>query len=406
MGFFDDETVSKNLPGMVKGKAVSCVKCGLLNKCKTPKFELSGQGQKGILIIHGYPSKREDQTSRHNTSKSGMRLKQILLDMNVNIDQDCYSTHAVACKPAGELPPSEFELACCRRRLTAQIEELQPKLIIALGIVSLKGVIEHRWYGGLGSMDIWRGWQIPDQYLGCWLCPTYHPSTLEDWQNSSKELIFKQDLRRALLCLRKKFPVIPDPQDKVTIVRDEKEIQQLCKFAMKFPLVSVDFETTGLKPQAEGHRIVSMSYSVNADSAVSFPIPDTKMPLIYIKRLLASRRTKKMAHNMKFETTWAKAIWDCDITAWEWDSMLAAHLIDNREGITGLKFQVYVQFGHAGYDHHIKKYLKSKDEKNGNSMNKIHQANMTKLLLYGGLDSLWQFRLAMLQMKKIEKDIK
>jgi len=30
---------------------------------------------------------------------------------------------------------------------------------------------------------------------------------------------------------------------------------------------------------------------------------------------------------------------------WLWDSMLAAHLIDNRKGVTDLKFQAYVSLG-------------------------------------------------------------
>jgi hypothetical protein len=84
--------------------------------------------------------------------------------------------------------------------------------------------------------------------------------------------------------------------------------------------------------------------------------------------------------------------------------MLAAHIIDNRFGVTGLKFQSYVRFGVLGYDDDVAPYLKAKDS---NSVNRIMELaetkeGMRKLLLYNGIDSLMEYRLAVLQKLSLE----
>ena len=78
--------------------------------------------------------------------------------------------------------------------------------------------------------------------------------------------------------------------------------------------------------------------------------------------------------------------------------MQAAHVLDNRPGITGLKFQAYVNMGQPPYDDKVGSYLKSA----GSSIpNRIHEVDPKELLLYGGLDSLLEFRLAKIQMRRM-----
>jgi hypothetical protein len=87
-----------------------------------------------------------------------------------------------------------------------------------------------------------------------------------------------------------------------------------------------------------------------------------------------------------------------------WDSQLAAHILDNRKGITGLKFQSYVEIGLEDYSSHIDTYIKSSDGESSNSFNKIMElvdVDKHSLLLYNGLDSLAGYKLTEIQMKKM-----
>jgi hypothetical protein len=108
---------------------------------------------------------------------------------------------------------------------------------------------------------------------------------------------------------------------------------------------------------------------------------------------------------MKFEDTWAAWRLGVHVGGWAWDTMLAAHVLDNRPGISGLKFQAYVRYGIGGYNTEVKPYLESPG-KNGNAHNRIEELIKTatgrqRLLVYCGMDALLERRLALDQMKEM-----
>jgi len=110
-----------------------------------------------------------------------------------------------------------------------------------------------------------------------------------------------------------------------------------------------------------------------------------------------------MSHNMKFEETWSVVRLRQPVQNWGWDSMQAAHVLDNRTGVTGLKFQTYVNFGVVDYASEVAPYLRAKDN-NGNAINRIMElvempGGKEKLLEYCGLDAIYEHRLALIQQK-------
>jgi DNA polymerase-1 len=74
--------------------------------------------------------------------------------------------------------------------------------------------------------------------------------------------------------------------------------------------------------------------------------------------------------------------------------------------VTGLKYQTYVNLGVVDYDSSIEPYLKGTDDKDSNSFNQVRSllgspAKVHDLLLYNGLDSLFEFKLREIQQKKL-----
>ena len=55
--------------------------------------------------------------------------------------------------------------------------------------------------------------------------------------------------------------------------------------------------------------------------------------------------------------------------------MIAAHVIDNRSGITSVKFQSLLLFGQERYDNHLEHFLRN--EKGSNKANRIHEIDPT-----------------------------
>jgi hypothetical protein len=195
-----------------------------------------------------------------------------------------------------------------------------------------------------------------------------------------------------------KIPFLKYKEPKIEVIEDLSILNDITS-----DLISFDYETTGIKPQADGHRIVCTSVADSPDHVYVFMMPRTKREREPFTSLLGNPLIGKMAHNMKFEDTWTNVRLKTEVNGWNWDSMLAAHVLDNRTGVTGLKFQTYVNFGVIDYDSEISSFLHS-NEKGGNEMNTVMklieiEEGRNKLLHYCALDSIFEYRLAMKQIK-------
>jgi len=240
----------------------------------------------------------------------------------------------------------------------------------------------------------WRGWTIPDRDFKCWVCPVFHPSFVSRAEGKEVETIWKQDLQRAVDCVEKPLPRYRKP--KVEIIEDLSILHNL-----KSKQVAFDYETTGLKPHARGHRIICASVARSENHCFVFMMPKKKRDRQPFIDLLADKSIVKMAHNIKFEEVWGVVRLRQPVQNWIWDSMLAAHILDNRPGVTGLKFQTYVHFGIVDYSSEVAPYLQA-NQKGGNELNRIHEllekpGGAGKLMHYCALDSIYEYRLALLQ---------
>jgi uracil-DNA glycosylase family 4 len=91
----------------------------------------------------------------------------------------------------GNRPPTESEMAHCLPYLRAQIEIVNPRLLVALGATAAKGLLGHGTFGALGEV---RGrWH---EFGGRPLMVTYHPSyILRNPINRTKRLIWEDLLK-------------------------------------------------------------------------------------------------------------------------------------------------------------------------------------------------------------------
>lgn len=396
-GFFSEkETKSVSRPD---GKTYSCVSCGLATKSEHPKLRLQGNFKKGILLIGSCNTPEEDRSATLWRGKVGRFFESELSRLGIDIFEDCLTINAVGCTCE---EPTPYNIDCCRKNVIKAIEERKPQLVILLGIEAVVSVIGNRWKEGMGGIDKWRGWQIPDQDFNTWICPMYHPSEIFKDELGVSKVIWRKDLETALGFLKKR---VPEFKPNIKILRPD-ELSVLND--IKSDLVAFDFETTGIKPHGKGHKIISASLAYDDNNVYSFLIPEDKQGREPLERILTNPNIRKMAHNMKFELAWSLVRWKVEVKNMYWDSMIAAHVIDNRKDITRLKFLTYVMLGLPDYSSEVSPYLKS-GEKNGNAFNSITKlftipGGIEKLLTYGGMDSVVQYRIAEIQMKIIQNN--
>jgi uracil-DNA glycosylase len=397
-----------------KSKRMSCLDCGLDQGCNSSKMKAHGKGNKSVVWVGEAPGEVEDETGRQWQGKVGKALRRTLLKYDFDLFEDAVCINSINCRPPDNRAPSPQEIACCRSNVMSVINEVKPELIVLAGASAVESVVGSRISDNKEiKMGLWRGWTIPDRELQAWVCPVFHQSYVERSNSDDMpqvETVYLQDLERALGCLERKFPTPRDERECIQILMDEDEIRTALKKLMEDEpeFLAFDYETTGLKPYAPKHKIVCVSLAWDKNHAVSFPMPKEGKNLSRLLRILEHPRIKKIAQNMQFEWTWTKHLYDVSVEPWAWDTMLATHILDNRRGVTGLKFQAYAQFGVADYNSKIQPFLEGVG-KSINAHNRVmdlinKEPNGEKrLLTYCGMDALLEFRLAMKQMRRVVK---
>lgn len=398
-GFFNKKDLQSD---KITTTPISCASCGLYKNCKNPKIPPYGKFKKKILLIGDKPDRTDDRKNKPFQGKDSRVLKHVLKQLNIDIFRDCLATFAVNCftkKIKGN------QISCCRPKLLQTIEEHKPKLIILLGYGTLISVIGKNWKKKLGGLDRWRGFQIPDRNYKAWICPVFSPGFVnqskEDIGNLAK-VIWKQDLKKAIECLNKKIE-FQDESKYITYIESNKHFKAIWPRLMNADIMSFDYEGTGLKPHAKGHIITNTSACIGEKECYSWMNNAYKDKLF--KKVLQNPGIKKTAHNISFENLWSFVLLKAIVANWYWCSMNTAHILDNRRGISGLKFQTYINFGVSDYDSLISDYLISPKDLGANAFNKIlkffKEHDGRGALKYCGLDSIYGYKLTLKQMELI-----
>jgi len=390
----------------------TCASCGLNKGALNPKFEPYGNFKKEILLVADAPTVMDDKKGRPWTGTSGRLLKKTLAKYGVNIYEDCVTVYAVRCHPGRVKGKTKGikkkHISACRSKLKKDILKYRPKVILLFGQTAVESVIGEKWKKDLGKMDKWRGWAIPDIQYHAWVCPIYKPSLIIQQEKFPQfETIWKQDIQNALAHLNKSVPNYSNVNESVEICTTDSEITAGLEWVKKQKSFAWDIESTGLKPHnTKNHKIVCTAFATNKRAIV---VPKlTKQKHIDLYKDVLENQSKKIAHNMKFEHTWVHNIYGITVKNWWFDTMLGSHQLDSRTGVTGLKFQTLANFGIYDYDGDVNYLLKSEDEKDSNSTNKLvdieeDPINYKKVMIYCGMDALLTFKLYRKQIKQVWK---
>ncbi len=383
-----------------------CGICRLYEGCQSPKMPVAGKGKKGILVIGEAPGRTEDEQNKPFVGSSGQFLQDKLRKFGVELFRDCWVTNSLICRPPDNATPTPKQIDYCRPNIIRAIQELQPEVILLLGASAVKSVIPWVWKEDVGKIGRWVGWQIPNQKLDAYLCPTWHPSAIlrneRGKQDVVMELLFERHLQAA--CKLKGRPSAKGirrwkPEAEVRCIFDPAEADEYLDCFMvdaeitKRP-VSFDYECESLKPDNRELQIVSCALS---DGECTFAFPWHGRVIERMQQFLHSP-IPKVASNAKYEQRWTLREFGHGVRNWAFDTMLAAHMLDNRPGITSIKFQAFVLLGVDSWDEHIKPYLQAKGS---NEKNHIREVSLEQLLQYNGYDALFEWQVAQIQAKQL-----
>lgn len=364
----------------------NCALCGSAANCRTPK-QTTPREKADIVFVIGNPSDDSPDALTRGSYKALQGLCE-----RVGLSLATYTLiPAEACFGA-----SEGAWKHCQPLVASELARLNPKVVIPFGAKAAQSVIGRYWQRPAELYDRWFGYQIPCQQLNAWICPigTVAPQKA---QTEISQMWAYRWLRDAIRITKRPWENgVPDITKTVLLLTDPKKIQAFLKDAVKIGITACDYETTGLKPEWENHKLWSMSIAFVRDGklmSVAFPVYKENHDAI---RFYLTGPGKKIAANMKFEERWSYAKLGVRVNNWYWDTMQAAHIENPSRGVTGLKFQAFARLGVPFFADEVEKYFESEDNR---KVNNIAAAPMTALLTYNAIDSAVEFLLASVQMK-------
>ena len=150
-------------------ECMACTRCGL---CQTRHNVVFGVGPRDadIMFIGEGPGEQEDLKGEPFVGPAGKLLDDMLSIIDLS-RETCYIGNIVKCRPPRNRDPHETEQEACIGFLRNQVALIQPKIIVCLGRIAAKKIIDP-------EFRITREHGSWVQKGGIWMSATYHPSAL------------------------------------------------------------------------------------------------------------------------------------------------------------------------------------------------------------------------------------
>jgi DNA polymerase len=160
----------------LKRSILTCTRCPKLVASRTQVVYGVGNPFAELLFVGEAPGEEEDLRGEPFVGRAGQLLTKIIGAMEFT-REDIFIANVLKCRPdmpageSGNRKPKPTEMATCLPWLTQQIELIKPKVIVALGLTAVEGLL-----GEPRTMREVRGRWL--DYRGVPLMPTYHPAYL------------------------------------------------------------------------------------------------------------------------------------------------------------------------------------------------------------------------------------
>jgi DNA polymerase len=173
-----------------------CTRCKLHRLGRKQVVFGVGNPQADIMFIGEAPGADEDQQGEPFVGRAGQLLNKMIEAMGLR-RADVYIANIAKCRPPGNRAPERDECETCSPFLLRQIDVIQPKVLIALGAVAAKTLLQVN-----APMSELRGqWY---DFRGTPLAVTYHPAYLLRDPRQKKEAW--KDLQMVMRHLGMKIP--------------------------------------------------------------------------------------------------------------------------------------------------------------------------------------------------------
>ena len=168
-----------------------CLKCRRCPLHKGARNVVFGEGDPHarIMFIGEGPGGEEDRLGRPFVGAAGKLLDRIFSAAGWR-REELYIANIVKCRPPGNRNPMQEEIETCYPLLVKQIELIDPPIIVTLGAVAAKVLLDSRDFYITRERGKWR--QLGSRML----MPTFHPAAL--LRDPSKKRPVWEDIKQVM----------------------------------------------------------------------------------------------------------------------------------------------------------------------------------------------------------------
>jgi len=135
-----------------------------------------------VMIIGEGPGEQENLSGRPFVGAAGDLLNKMLMAIKIS-RKEAYIANIVKCRPPGNRNPESSERLACMPYLVEQIQVIQPKLLLVMGLVAAQSL-----FGNNNTL----GWHRDKihEFMGIPAYVTYHPAALlrnSNWKKPAWE---------------------------------------------------------------------------------------------------------------------------------------------------------------------------------------------------------------------------
>jgi len=180
----------------LRARAMVCQKCPHLAASRKNVVFGVGDVDSPLMFVGEAPGADEDEQGEPFVGKAGQLLTKIIQTMGFTRDT-VYIANILKCRPdtpgqtIGNRKPTSEEMKTCLPYLLAQVDLVQPQVIVALGAIAVEGLL-----GKTAGITRLRGqWQ---EFRAVPVMPTYHPAYLLRNQAPGERRKVWEDMLRVL----------------------------------------------------------------------------------------------------------------------------------------------------------------------------------------------------------------
>jgi DNA polymerase len=169
-----------------------CTRCKLHTLGRRQIVFGVGHPEADLMFVGEAPGADEDVQGIPFVGRAGQLLTKIIESIDLTRDE-VYIANVIKCRPPQNRNPEPDEVASCQPFLFAQIDTIQPKVIVALGTFAAQTLL-----ATTESISRLRG--RTTNCRGAVLIPTFHPAYL--LRNPGAKRAVWEDMKRARAILR------------------------------------------------------------------------------------------------------------------------------------------------------------------------------------------------------------